>query len=180
MVLADGPTPSNSPDGPKTGPSGPDHALANLSARQAEEKGLLTSGIYGRTGSISLHSHALKQFLVSKLQAKADWGGLISYKLTWKTRITPAQQRIYALRGSVRRNSDNAYIGWPAPIANDATGSTHCYSAGNKLKAVLKLPGAVRAHLHGRLGNGRPVPMKNPGSLNPALSCWLMGYPTRS
>ena len=28
-----------SPDGPMTGPSGPDHALANLSARQAQEKG---------------------------------------------------------------------------------------------------------------------------------------------
>jgi len=32
-------------------------------------------------------------------------------------------------------------VGWPAPIANDATGSTHCYS-GNGIS--LKLPGTAK------------------------------------
>jgi hypothetical protein len=34
--------------------------------------------------------------------------------------------------------------GWPTPVVNDAKGSTHCYSQGDKSKPVLKLPGAVK------------------------------------
>ena len=34
--------------------------------------------------------------------------------------------------------------GWPSPIVNDATGSTHCCAGGDKRKIALKLPGAAR------------------------------------
>ena len=33
--------------------------------------------------------------------------------------------------------------GWPSPITNDATGSTHCYSGGDKSRPALKLPGSA-------------------------------------
>ena len=42
--------------------------------------------------------------------------------------------------------------GWPSPITNDATGSTHCYSGGDKSRPALKLPGSV-------LLAGWPTPM---------------------
>jgi hypothetical protein len=48
---AAGVTPSDWLDGPTTGPSGQDHALANLSALQAKAQGLLTSGTCGPPGS---------------------------------------------------------------------------------------------------------------------------------
>ena len=67
---ASGPMHSESQDGPTTAPSGPDHALASLSAAQASEKGLLTSGTYGHTGSTSSRSAALATSLESRLRAK--------------------------------------------------------------------------------------------------------------
>jgi hypothetical protein len=42
---------------------GPVPALANLSARQAKELGLMTSGTYGRTSSTSSASAALQRSL---------------------------------------------------------------------------------------------------------------------
>ena len=45
-VSADGRSPCASPDGQTSGLYGPDPALASLSARQAQEAGLLTSGTY--------------------------------------------------------------------------------------------------------------------------------------
>ena len=57
-------------DGPTTAPSGPDHALASLSAAQVSEKGLLTSGTFGHTGSTSSRSAALATSLENRLRAK--------------------------------------------------------------------------------------------------------------
>ncbi len=172
-----GATPSGEPDGPTTDPYGPDPARASLSARQAAEKGLLTSGTYGPVGSGSLSSHALTQFLASRLQQKLGTDGSILCSLIWKVVITPSGFRKYAVRPSGRRTVDPETSLWPTPISNDATGSTHCYARGNRSKIALKLPGAARAHMHGRQGNGKPVPMESGDGLNPALSRWLMGLP---
>ncbi|MDG3444519.1 hypothetical protein P5F91_28900, partial [Nitrospirillum amazonense] len=46
---ASGPMPSTKPVGPLIDQSGREVALANLSPRQAKERGLMTSGTYGRT-----------------------------------------------------------------------------------------------------------------------------------
>ena len=50
QASAAGVTPCASPDGPTTGPSGRGVARASLSARQAKEAGLLTSGTCGPRG----------------------------------------------------------------------------------------------------------------------------------
>lgn len=121
---ASGATPCGSPGGLTPGPSGPAPAPANLSARQAKEMGLLTSGTYGRTGSTSSNSAALQSSLASRLQARTASVGSTLYKLTWKERTTPSQRSIFALRASVLRtsakDSGSSRRGWPTPITNNA------------------------------------------------------------
>lgn len=110
------------PDGPTTGPSGPDPVRASLSARQAKEAGLLTSGTYGPPSTTSLRSAALQSSLASRLQARTASVGSTLYKLTWKERATPAGRSISALRASARRISDSGFggseKGWPTPKAS--------------------------------------------------------------
>ena len=173
-----GHTPSDSQDGPTIDQSGQEAAHANLSARQAKEKGLLTNDTSGLLGSGSLASYALTQFLASKLQQKLGMDGLTLCDMTWKKNLTPSGFVKYALRRSGHRIGAEKEISlWPTPISNDSTGSTHCYSGGNRLKVALKLPGAARVAVHGYQENGRPAKMVENGSLNPELSRWLMGYP---
>ena len=57
------------PDGPIPALSGREAALASLSARQAKERGLLTSGTCGPHSTISSASVALSRSLASRLQA---------------------------------------------------------------------------------------------------------------
>jgi hypothetical protein len=104
---------------------GPAPALANLSARQAEEQGKLMSGTSGRTGTTSSASANLQQFLANKLQAKTASAGSTLYKLTWKQRDTPSQLKISALRASALRTSGSASgsSGWPTPTVNNAQNS---------------------------------------------------------
>jgi hypothetical protein len=132
-------------DGQTTALFGPDPALANLSARQAEEQGKLMSGTSGRTGTTSSASASLQQFLANKLQARTASAGSTLYKLTWKQRDTPSQLKISALRASALRTSGSASgsSGWPTPVVNDTTGSKYAYSQGNHDRKVLKLPGAA-------------------------------------
>ena len=92
-------------DGPTTAPSGPDPALASLSAAQASEKGLLTSGTFGHTGFTSSRSAVLATSLENRLRQKTDGLGSTLYKLTWKHWDLPSGRQICALRASVRRTS---------------------------------------------------------------------------
>lgn len=97
---ASGRTRSGAPDGQTIDPSGPAPALANLSARQAEKEGKLTSGTYGRTGSGLSRTIDLQSLLASKLHQRTASGGSILYRLIWKARATPSGRRICALRAS--------------------------------------------------------------------------------
>lgn len=118
-ALASGATPCDKRDGPMIDLFGLVPVRANLSARQAKDLGLMTSGTYGRTSTGLSASAALQSFLASRLQAKTDLLGSTLYKLTWKERATPAGQSIPALRASVLRTSDSDCIGWPTPTARD-------------------------------------------------------------
>lgn len=110
-----GHTPCAAQDGRMTAPSGQDPVPASLSARQAKEKGLLTSGTCGPSSSVSSASAALTSFLASRLQALTALHGSTLYRLTWKQRTTPAGRSIPALRASVPRTSDKGCTGWPTP-----------------------------------------------------------------
>lgn len=67
---------------------------------QAQEKGLLTSGTFGRTGIGSLGNASLLSSLESKLRARTGSVGSILYRLTWSARVTPSGRSISALRAS--------------------------------------------------------------------------------
>lgn len=102
---ASGASPSDGPVGPMTAPSGPAPAPANLSARQAKERGLLTSGTYGPHGTISSESAALQSSLGSKLRERTALRGSTLFKLIWKEWATPAGRLLPLLRASARRSS---------------------------------------------------------------------------
>jgi hypothetical protein len=144
LASASGLTRSVSPAGLIRAGSGLVRALANLSARQAKEMGLLTSGTSGRTGITSSASAALALSLESRLRARTALHGSTLYKLTWKVRTMPSGRKISALRGSVRRNSDSGFTSWPAPVVNDSTGSDYAYNRGRHDSITLKLGGAAK------------------------------------
>lgn len=97
-------------------------ALANLSARQARELGLLTSGICGPLFSTSLPSAHLQSSLESKLRARLSSLGSTLYTLTWKPWNTPSGPSRFRLRASVRRTSVTEFTGWPTPKVTDTNG----------------------------------------------------------
>lgn len=101
---------------------GPAPALANLSARQAKAKDLLTSGTYGRRSSISLSSGALQLSLENRLPGVLDSNGSTVFAMTWKPSTTPARRPIFRLVASPRRINGNASSGWlPTPRASMGT-----------------------------------------------------------
>ena len=142
-VSVSGPPPCAAPAGQTIPPSGPPHALANLSARQAKEMGLMTSGTYGRPSTTSSASAALVESLMSRLQARTALIGSTLYKLTWKQRALPSGRSIYALRASARPISDNAYTGWPTPLHTDGSKACNRYREDyqNGLGAIASLSG---------------------------------------
>jgi hypothetical protein len=141
-----GPTPCDPQDGPMTVLFGQEAARASLSAAQVAEAGLMMSGTSGRTGITSSASASLQSSLESKLRQRTASVGSTLYQLTWKPRATPSGRLICALRASARRTSasvsSSERSGWPTPIVNDVTGSTHCY--GKNREILLKLPGAAK------------------------------------
>ena len=137
QALADGPSPCEPQDGPTTAKSGRGLALANLSARQAEVLGLLTSGTSGRTGTTSSASADLQSFLASRLRVKTACLGSTLYTLTWKDRATPSGLLISALRALAPRTSGSgsgsSEQGWATPTTHDSKGTDYNrYSAEGK------------------------------------------------
>ena len=140
LVSEDGALRSSSQDGQRIKLSGPDPALANLSARQAKELGLLTSGTCGPRSITSSRSASLRLSLESRLRARMASDGWTLYALTAKRRDTPSGLSIYALRASAPRTFDRGFTGWGAPNANDhkvGTSQKTCQPAAVSRQAAL-------------------------------------------
>lgn len=118
-----GPWPSDSQDGLMTDLSGPAAAPASLSASQAKERGLLTSGTYGRIGSILYGPDDLKSSLVSRLKQRLTTGGSTLFKMTWREKVTPSRQSVSLLRASGLRISGSDSGSWPTTRATDWKGA---------------------------------------------------------
>lgn len=145
---ADGVTPCALPDGLTIDLSGPDRALASLSALPGKGLAPRTLDTCGQSSSALSPSAALQASLESRLRASLDVNGSPEYALTWKHWDMPLGLPICALRASARRISDRGFTGWPTPIVNDVLGSTHCYGPkkvdGSERTRYLKLPGAAQ------------------------------------
>jgi len=88
---------------------------ANLSARQAKDLGLMTSGTSGLLSITSSKSASLQSSLESRLRAKTQTLGSTLYKLTWKPWDTGSGPSRSRLRASVLRTSETGFTGWPTP-----------------------------------------------------------------
>ena len=151
---ASGAPPSAPKAGLTTDPFGQAPNRASLSARQAKEAGLLTSGIYGPRGSISSLSAALSKSLGSRLRARTASLGSTLYMLTWKERVTPLGRSIPALRASARRTSGSGFIGarrgWNTSRATDGSNGGPNQAGGalpaDAVLAGWKTPNCPRAH----------------------------------
>ncbi|OSK38731.1 putative methyltransferase [Escherichia coli E267] len=121
-VSASGPIPSASPDGLTIARSGLVPARASLSARQAKEMDLLTSGTFGPSSSTSSASADLSMSLANRLQQVTQTYGSTLYKLTWKEWDTPSGLCRLRQRASARRTSESGPTGWPTPVVGDMTG----------------------------------------------------------
>lgn len=126
---------SDAQDGPMIDRFGPDHVLANLSARQAKDLGFLTSGTCGLHGTGSSASADLQSSLESRLRARLSSLGSTLYTLTWKRWATPSGVSRFRLRASVPRTSATARTGWPTPTTRDHKDGAEC--ANVPLNALL-------------------------------------------
>lgn len=106
-------------DGTTRDQSGQVVARASLSARQAKELGLMTSGTCGQRSSTLSASRALQQSLESRLQARTSMLGSTLYKMTWKPWVTPSGRSRSRLRASARRTSATEPTGWVTPTTRD-------------------------------------------------------------
>jgi hypothetical protein len=105
-------------------------APANLSARQAKELGLLTSGTYGRHSTTLSASAALHSSLESRLRARTQILGSTLYKMTWKAWDTGSGRSRSRLRASVLRTSETGSTGWPTPTAALANKGVRTFEGG--------------------------------------------------
>ncbi len=179
---ASGPMPSDKPDGPTIEKSGPEVVHANLSARQAKELGLLTSGTYGPRFITSSESVRLESSLVNRLRVKTASLGSALFRLTWKQRDTPLGVSIFALRASVLRTSGKDYTSWPSP-SSSLGGKNERTLEGAEKEAERKgwnndLCTAALSTASGKTQRGFFAATASTGQLNPALPRWLQGLPT--
>lgn len=116
---ADGLLPFGSQDGQTTSRCGREVAHVNLSARQAKERGLLTSATSGQPSNGLSSSAGLQKSLESRLLVRMGAPGSQEYALTWKHWDMKSGPQICALRASVRRISGSDCSGWVTPSARD-------------------------------------------------------------
>lgn len=159
---ADGRLPCVAQDGQTAARHGQHHALASLSARQAKDLGLLTSGTYGPPHIGLSASVALSWSLASNLAALTRMTGSTLYKLTWKPWVMPSGRLRFRLRASARRTKETVLIGWPTPIASNGRGAGNFNRQGGKPSGSSVISGLAYTDVNGRKGrlSGRTDPQR--------------------
>jgi hypothetical protein len=160
---------------------GPVPVRANLSARQAKDLGLLTSGTYGPLGSTSCDtaSRSLSRFLANRLQAAAHSVGSISFEPTCTESATPLGFPIYVLDVSGLRFDGRGFTLWPSPTVTDARGGRN-RTSGRSNPTSRHHDGVTlvdAARMHTLPPSQWSASTESVGFLNPELSRWLMAIP---
>ena len=138
-----GPLPLDLPVGQKNRRYGPAASPDNLSARQAKERGLLTSGTYGQRSFGSSGSVALQSSLASRLVQRLPLHGGLSWQMTWQERTTPQLRQICQLRASGLRIKEPDYFGWGTPTFQEGNGSDRHNQRAGSVRQTLQ--GQARA-----------------------------------
>jgi len=107
--------------GRTTEPSGQAVARANLSASQAKELGLMTSGTFGQPCFTSSRSADLTFSLENRLKQQLRNLGSTLYKLTWRELVTPQGRYVPLLRASALRTSGRESTGAESSTTFGAT-----------------------------------------------------------
>ena len=177
---------SDAQDGPTTDLFGQVPARANLSARQAKDLGLMTSGTFGLLSGTSLRSASLQASLESRLRARTQMLGSTLYKMTWKAWATPSQRLRSRLRASGLRTSETGCTGWPTPQVSDALGGGSITEAKNRAQGLRRPSGAAYGSKlrneallmdFGKGPSGLDALTVGRGQLNPAHARWLQALP---
>ena len=108
---------SDKPDGPMTGPSGPEAAPAQVSQQQEKARGLQTLVTSGRIGCGSSASAALQSSLANRLVQRLDMAGSTLFRMTWKRKLTPLGRPYLERAASALRTSGSGFGSWPTPQA---------------------------------------------------------------
>lgn len=160
--------------------SGPHPALANLSAKQAREMGLLTSGTCGPPCTTSSESVDLQEFLESKLQGMVQTHGSTLYKMTWKPWNTPSGRYRFRLRASVLSSDESERTGLPTPGSSvvDAKPRPPITRGRKPSDPQISLADiAVWLVWPAQRLIGLHAPTAGRARLNPAYARWLMNIP---
>ena len=124
--------------------------LASPSARPVGARASRMKDTSGRNFSDWLAKPGFQQSLASRLVDRMACYGSMEYALTWKLSVTKSGRILCVLRASGLRTHDTDCIGWPTPIVNDQTGSTHGYGVkpgdGSERARFLKLPGVAKMY----------------------------------
>lgn len=166
----DGPSPCALQDGLTTGPPGPDHRPASLSAQQGKARAVTMqdtsppslsawSGLPAPECCLANRSQArmcserLQSALEETLSRRLNGLGSTIYQIVWKPHVTPLGRAISRLRASAPRTSakepssePSAMSGWPSPTVGNATGSQMAKDASptgrrpDGSKATVSLP----------------------------------------
>ncbi len=175
---ADGRSPCVAQDGPTVARHGQHHAPASLSARQARDLGLLTSGTYGPPHIGLSASAALSWSLANNLAALTRTNGSTLYKLMWKPWAMPSGRLRFRLRASARRTSETGLIGWPTPIASNGRGAGNFNrQGGGKPSDSRVISGLAHTDGNGREGrlSGRTDPQREAINGQAGRGCAISG-----
>lgn len=179
-ALVSGATPFDEHAGVMTDLHGQVPVRANLSARQARELGLLTSGTYGQRSFTSSSSASLQSSLESKLQSSLQSRGSNLYRMTWKHWITPLGRRFSRLQASALRISESGCTGVPTPSSTIVDNKPRPPVVGNRKPTDPQIGLAdIAVWLIGpaQVSSGLHAATEGRARLNPAYARWLMNIP---